>query len=1201
MKRWVKLGLLCASIISTTMMVQADTKDLTLVASYDMSYEDDRLLDVSSMENDAQIVGFSKDDFLTEGTDEVLRFQGNSGEYIKLPAGLIEKEVFAIEATFETDRAENSWLWTLGTNIQDVGNNYVFLSPKFSDGQLRSGIKNSSQEVLFSNPGQINTGTYYTMRVEFNHGAMELYVDDEWKSSLTTDFSIQDILKNGSNEEFCGYIGKSLYAPDPAFSGTLTQFDVYAEAKTEKEMAEEDASGIQLPGEVWENLELPTKGNPYGSTIQWESSHPEIVSDKGVYVKPEKTTKVTLTASVTNGNETCKKAFELTAICDEDLLSSSHLMIPYTLKPGDVLPDEMGGKKITWSCAQEEYVTADGDVKGPKMGISDPLKLTASILVDEKTMTKDYEVCFLGEDYQQILGYTRDNSANGGYRVGNSLHLAYSVDGKSFEALNSNYGILFAQADYTGSIGGSTRTLKEPYIFRMKEGGFGVLAIRAYENNEADRPGELLFFTSGDLIQYEDHGLKVIHKNKNMTNVTCEYDASNENYRIGWLADGQQYICTTEDFETFTEPVLGTAFEAAAAKGFNLVGTISENLIFVTKEEGVAIRNKLGRITNTTVEDASYQVEIGETIDLSDVRVTLNYSDGSTADKRVEWNQEEIDGIDTSVPGIYEVSGTVISEAYPFPMMANRADPTIIYYEGKYYFIATDAKYEKQFNLYIRCADTIMGLKDTALAAGSATKDVNDHLLWDGESTTIQDKNGNWISNPHEGIHWAPELHVIEDRLYCFFAMRPSNSAGYYEPQCYIARLEEGGDPLEINDWEEPVRVMDPDGNPLLEQSEGISLDMTYFEADGISYVCWSQRLFANGEAPGLLIAETDPYEPWQLLSEPVRIADNTYSWERDGCNEGPYVLKKDDLIYMVFSANGVGPQYATGMMIAAEGDDLTDPDVWTKSNYPWMHNGVFDGQYGLGHNAFFQDEYGDWYNVYHAMAYNYYSDRISTVVPIHFRADGSPVLDMKPNEVVKPSNRNVKVMIQVGDTTELKLPYEDVSKGDWFYEAVEYTYVEELMTGMDEKHFGPYGRLSRAQFALILYRMEGLPSVKTDKTFGDVTGSEWYGQAVLWAAEAGIVTGYTNGNFGPTDDITREQMAVMMHRYAKFLKLDVTNDGDLSMFEDGVSVSPFATEAFKWANANGIITGKENGTKLDPQGNTARCEAAAIIQRFMK
>ena len=114
------------------------------------------------------------------------------------------------------------------------------------------------------------------------------------------------------------------------------------------------------------------------------------------------------------------------------------------------------------------------------------------------------------------------------------------------------------------------------------------------------------------------------------------------------------------------------------------------------------------------------------------------------------------------------------------------------------------------------------------------------------------------------------------------------------------------------------------------------------------------------------------------------------------------------------------------------------------------------------------------------------------------------------------------------------------------------------------------------------------------------VAGDEWYGPAVLWAAENGIVTGYQDGNFGPADMITREQMALMMYRYAKSLGKDVSNLADISSFTDASSVSEFAVDAIRWANGMGIITGKDNGTRIDPQGYTVRAEAAAIIQRYM-
>ena len=185
------------------------------------------------------------------------------------------------------------------------------------------------------------------------------------------------------------------------------------------------------------------------------------------------------------------------------------------------------------------------------------------------------------------------------------------------------------------------------------------------------------------------------------------------------------------------------------------------------------------------------------------------------------------------------------------------------------------------------------------------------------------------------------------------------------------------------------------------------------------------------------------------------------------------------------------------------------------------------------------------------------------------------------------------------------KLPYEDVAETDWFYDEVAYNYYAETMTGIDPTHFSPYATLVRAQFATILHRIEGEPVVAYTNRFPDVPDKQFYSTAVLWAADAKVVTGYTDsGCFGTNDPITREQMVVMMYRYADYKNYDISKTADLSSFSDAEQVSGFAETAMKWAVENGIIEGKENtdnSYRLDPQGSTSRAECAIIIQRFME
>lgn len=183
----------------------------------------------------------------------------------------------------------------------------------------------------------------------------------------------------------------------------------------------------------------------------------------------------------------------------------------------------------------------------------------------------------------------------------------------------------------------------------------------------------------------------------------------------------------------------------------------------------------------------------------------------------------------------------------------------------------------------------------------------------------------------------------------------------------------------------------------------------------------------------------------------------------------------------------------------------------------------------------------------------------------------------------------------------ESEMSFGDVSTDHWYYDYVKYVYDRGLMTGLNENDFGAVQSLARAQFAVILYRMEGEPEVEYKDVFPDVADGQWYTDAIMWANQAGIVTGYTDsGLFGFADDINREQMAVMMHRYAEYKGFDISKKADFGAFSDAANVNEFADEAMQWAVGTGIISGKDEGTRIDPQGDAARAECATIIQRFV-
>lgn len=177
---------------------------------------------------------------------------------------------------------------------------------------------------------------------------------------------------------------------------------------------------------------------------------------------------------------------------------------------------------------------------------------------------------------------------------------------------------------------------------------------------------------------------------------------------------------------------------------------------------------------------------------------------------------------------------------------------------------------------------------------------------------------------------------------------------------------------------------------------------------------------------------------------------------------------------------------------------------------------------------------------------------------------------------------------------------FSDVKTSAWYHEDVQYVSENGLMKGTGENLFSPDATTTRGMIVTILYRLEGEPSPTGACPFQDVASGKYYEKAITWAAENGIVSGFSADTFGPDQNITREQMAAILYRYATYKKYDVSTAGDLSKFPDADKVSSYAVDAMKWANAAGLINGSSDG-KLYPAGNATRAQVAAILTRFCK
>ncbi|OLS33403.1 family 43 glycosylhydrolase [Bacillus sp. MRMR6] len=211
----------------------------SLIAHYDMTKADGKLIDVSNNGFNAELVGFQEGDFLEEESDTILNFTGNKYKFVKLPKGIINDETFTIETKFSTSTSANHWLYSIGTkeNVWPNVNNYIFFNPKQGNGTARFGIKDASRELLFQN-ATIQSGEYNTLTAVFKEGEITLYLNGQQVGTLPHTYKVMEILAAGTDPaaDFIGYIGKSLYTPDPAFTGKLADFKVYNYSRSAEEI-----------------------------------------------------------------------------------------------------------------------------------------------------------------------------------------------------------------------------------------------------------------------------------------------------------------------------------------------------------------------------------------------------------------------------------------------------------------------------------------------------------------------------------------------------------------------------------------------------------------------------------------------------------------------------------------------------------------------------------------------------------------------------------------------------------------------------------------------------------------------------------------------------------------------------------------------------------------------------------------------------
>jgi GH43 family beta-xylosidase len=998
-------------------------------------------------------------DSLWTGTS--LTFTGGAkssttASWVELPPDLLRQ---ATSATVTTEvqldasmKSAYNFLWNIGNDASDA---YFFSTVKDAP-RTAITVGSAGGEINARSTSNLSANRWYSLTTVLDGEAKTLsfYVNGAKVASETTSLSPKSITDQSLNT-----IGRSPW-PDPFFKGAVSAFRVYDRALTASEvaaantrdaqlnaadvrrLAEETLSSISLPTDpvTTDYLALPTASG----SVSWASSQPDVIAADGSVTRPaagSPAADVTLTATASERGVDASKSFSLTVqpetvdATQKAQAAADRYVLPPTVRSGEELPAAPSG-------VSAKIVSATGATLQGNTLVSER-DATASVVVEagakgaDTTVTKTFSVRVLGKDSSGTLAAydrtpTTDQEANNA-DVALSLHLARATAG-GWSAFNENYGIFFPGTSTAVPAGGTSdailRSLKDPSVFELEDGGYGVIATRVARGGGSDgtQTSQVLLATSKDLRSYTELGLLTLDEQGGVNRPHAVWDSAAQLYRISWTTDSG--VRRSQGFTQLTTAAASRAASAGATTGaVTGTATLGEDELSsledtthgtaLTVPSGImdGLQQSFGRISNTGYE--AYEdvtVRQGESVDEAALpsEVKLNYSDGSTASLPVSaW---DLSDVDTSTPGEYTATGTVKQTEYPTPFADERADPSVFKYElnGKnvYLMIATNdlngANIEQQNAAFmpVRMADTISGLSD---AAGA--KEVK--LLKRGDT----DAAGNQMT----GCFWAPEFHVINGKLSILFmpCYNQSSQPNMWTGRASIMQLNkdaEGNDldPLDPASWTKAEHVLRQDGSAL-NQLAGISLDMTYFEDEtGQAYYAWQQL-------GAIFIAKVDPSVPTRLTSEPVRIVVPEYAWDNT-IAEGPNVLSRDGKLYLIYSGSTVGDSYTTGLAMAdASGQsDLTKAASWTKLNYPIQKSAVFNGswQLGTGHGMWSEDEDGNIIYVFHARTlHNGLTGRDMFVRRVHFDAEGTPVFDMEATEELAEPTVSLRVKVLAEQT----------------------------------------------------------------------------------------------------------------------------------------------------------------------------------------
>ncbi|GAA1960479.1 LamG-like jellyroll fold domain-containing protein [Agromyces allii] len=725
------------------------------------------------------------------------------------------------------------------------------------------------------------------------------------------------------------------------------------------------------------------------------------------------------------------------------------------------LPSSVLGRAVTWTAAGDgaSLVGADGSVDRPESG-SVEVSLTASIDGVATPVTGTAQILDAGGD---IAAYVKKVTTVGGVkddplaydddRRSDALFVSARPDGApSWESLNRAQSILSVAWDGTQAAKPNAQ-IGSPSLFRLADGTLGAVAS---QNNATD---SVYVWDAVDGATFRNQrAVKVSADGSVVTDPRIVFDAASARYTAYWTDSltGEGRVARLDGLTGSSTPtpatkadVIASGVAGAGLPGFAMQAQASS--FAMSKAEFETFYENYVDLQNTgvrAIDDVA--VAFGDDLDVADLpaKATMEYTDGSTKDLAVSWDEGDLAAIDTGVPGTYEVSGTVQQTAEEMVNDA-RADPDLFFNEDDGYWYLTGSHYSipstaANAQLIDANAYRKIGLKRAKTIAG--LKDAPEQIVIDPDAGTP----GKQAQYPNTfygwgGYIWAQEFHKINGRWWIVAGMNKgyAPTGGWCDNTVLIpytgsdASLRAVGLVDQAN-WGEPTVL------------EGAAFDVSYLEReeDGATQGYWVMpsaakllvgraQMGPTGTVPLIEGGLSQIYgisQPWEYGKSAPTPSDTTEGNDQ-GIVEAPYMVEYGDYVYLTYSGGTVDKYYDLGLLRAAKDADLKNAASWTQVPFPVLDTNDTAsgriggaGQGGTGHNSFAIDEAGNLVLAYHARPYPeqhsgsaagglFDPDRNTWFKAVNVRANGMLDLSVSRDQEVAPQHRTVAVRVVVGES----------------------------------------------------------------------------------------------------------------------------------------------------------------------------------------